>query len=110
MKRHLHYDEPLYFPAAGKDPAKAIAVFLEQELGIKHDVIRQRAPSSTQRATIQLLLRDSKTIREATTYELQQLYRGVPVWRAGVSITFDANNAIRGASATFAAGLRTSWT
>lgn len=103
--QHVHYDEPLVFPAAGNDAAKAIAAFLEQELGIKVEVIRQYDPDARQRATIQLLLKGGKTVREATTYELQQLYRGIPVWRAGISVTLDATNAIRGASVTYDAAI-----
>ena len=101
MQRHFHYDEPLSYPAAGNDPARAIALFLEQELGISVELIRKIDPGAAQRATMQLLLGEGKTVREATTYELRQLYRGIPVWGAGVSVTLDADNAVRGASGTY---------
>lgn len=101
MPRHVHCDEPVVYPAARNDPFKAIALFLRQELGIEADVIRQVDAGAAQKATVQLLVTGAKTTRQATTYELQQLYRGVPVWRAGVAVTMDAAGAIRGASSTF---------
>jgi hypothetical protein len=101
VRQHFDYEEPLSYPAAGSDPAKAIALFVEKELGLKAEVIRQRQPGTTPQATIQLSLGTGKTVREATTYELQQLYRGVRVWGAGISVTLDAQNAIRGASVTY---------
>ena len=101
MRAYFHYEEPLHFPAARNDPAKAIALFLEQELGLKVEVIRRHEPGINPKATAQLLLGEGKGVRGATTYELRQLYRGIPVWRAGISVTVDANNDVRGASVNF---------
>lgn len=101
MQQHFDYEEPLVLEEASKGASDVISAYLLRQIGLKADVIRQHQPGSTPQAMTQLLIGRAKTVMAATTYEIQQLYRGIRVWGAGVTVTLDSRNAIHGATIMF---------